>query len=90
MTKTEQYILAHLRPITDYADTYFCHVSKYRADRAMDKLEEKVKKWVDKNGGKFRTISEKKTIGDEKGYLVKIVFPTFDKRDMKGIMATLY
>lgn len=89
-TKAEQYILAHLRPITEYADTYFCHVSKFRADRAMDNLEEKVKRWAEKNGGKFCTISEKKTIGDEKGYLVKIVFPTFDKRDMKGIMATLY
>ncbi len=91
MTKTEQNILSHLRPITEYADTYFCHVSKYRADRAMDNLEEKVKKWVEKNGGKFRTISdEKKTIGDDKGYFVKIVFPTFGKRDMKSIMATLY
>lgn len=41
-TKAEQYILAHLRPITEYADTYFCHVSKFRADRAMDNLENKL------------------------------------------------
>lgn len=47
-TKAEQYILAHLRPITEYADTYFCHVSKFRADRAMDNLEEKVKRWAKK------------------------------------------
>lgn len=90
MTKTEQNILNHLRPITEYADTYFCHVGKYIADRAMDNLEERVKRWVEKNGGKFRTMSDKKTIGERKGYIVKIVFPTFNKRDMKNIMATLY
>ena len=76
-TKAEQYILAHLRPITEYADTYFCQVSKFRADRAMDNLENKVKKWAKKNGGKFCTVSEKKTIGDEKGYFISLstVYP---------------
>ena len=73
-TKAEQYILAHLRPITEYADTYFCHVSKFRADRAMDNLEEKLKRWAEKNGGKFCTVSEKKTIGDEKGYFVNLKY----------------
>lgn len=90
MTKTEQNILNHLRPITEYADTYFCFVGKYSADRAMENMELKVKRWVEKNGGRFHTSNTKRTIGDCKGYFVKIIFPTFCKRDMKNIMATIY
>lgn len=90
MTKTEQNILNHLRPMTEFADTYFCFVSKYRADRAMENMELKVKRWVERNGGKFCTSNDKKIIGEHKGYIVKIVFPTFSKRDMKNIMATIY
>lgn len=90
MTKTEQKILEHLKPMTEFADTYFCFVSKYRADRAMENMEDKVRRWVEKNGGKFRSGDEKRIIGEHKGYIVKIVFPTFNKRDMKNIMATVY
>jgi len=90
MTKTEQNILNHLKPITEYADTYFCFVGKYSADRAMENMEEKVRRWVEKNGGKFRTSNEKRIIGEHKGYIIKIIFPTFNKRNMKDIMATIY
>jgi hypothetical protein len=90
MTKTEQNILNHLRPITEFADTYFCFVGKFSSDRAMENMDDKVRRWVEKNGGKYRTSNDKIIIGEHKGYIVKIVFPTFNKRDMKNIMATIY
>ena len=90
ITKAEQAILAHLKPLGAYADVYFCFVYKHNKDRFMDSVYDKVKTWVEKNGGSISRKNDKLIIGDSKGYEVKIVFPRGTKRDMKGIMATIY
>ena len=88
MTKTEQKLLSHLTPMTEFADTYFCHIAKNNKDFYMVTIEEKVQNWVVKHGGTFKHLTGKKIIGDRKGYLVKIVFPVHN--ETKQIMATLY
>ena len=91
MTKTDEKILQHLKPYNmDLSDTYFCSIYKYNKDYFIETVFEKVAKWVEKNGGKILKLSERKTIGDKKGYIVRIIFPCYTKRDMKNIMATLY
>lgn len=90
MTKKDQSILEHLRPVGAYADVYFCFIYKYNKDRFIDSIYEKVKAWVETNGGSIVRLSEKETIGDNKGYKVKIRFPNSTKRDMKSIMSTIY
>ena len=90
MTKSEKYILDHLRPITEYADTYFCSIYYTNKDMFIDSIFDKVSKWCKKNGGTIKQLSGKKQIGDRKGYIVKIVFPTYNKRDMKNVMAAIY
>lgn len=56
----------------------------------MYSVYEKVNAWVEKNGGKIQKISDKKIIGERKGFIVRIIFPCYGKRDMKNIMSTLY
>ena len=87
---SDKQALAHLVPATDYADTYLCGIAKNNKDRFMYSVSEKVESWVLKNGGTFKRVSNKIFMGDKKGFLVKIVFPTFSKRDMKEVMASLY
>ncbi len=87
---TEKKVLSHLSPATDYADTYFCSIAKNNKNEFMYSVSKSVEEWVIKNGGRFKVISDKLFRGDRKGFLVKIVFPTFNKRDMKEVMATLY
>ena len=92
ITKTDQAILAHLTPL-DGADTYLCGISKYNKDDYIWTVEEKVKAWVERNGGTMKRLRETDnpvTIGERKGYRVQIRFPTYTKRDMKNIMATLF
>lgn len=87
MTKTLMKLLTHLEPMTDYADTYFCSIAKNNKNKFMDTVSEKIKNWVEKNGGSYNQISDKKFIGDRKGFLVKIVFPVFN--ECKQVMACL-
>lgn len=56
----------------------------------MYSVYEKVAAWVEKNGGKIQKLSGKIIDGDRKGFVVRIIFPCYWKRDMKNIMATLY
>lgn len=98
MTKSDEKILQHLTPyksvkntyIMDLSDTYFCSIDKYNKDYFMTTVFEKVSIWVEKNGGKIQKLSGKMTIRNRKGFIVRIIFPCYGKRDMKNIMATLY
>lgn len=83
-------VLEHLNPIGEFADTYFCSIYYKNKERFMYSVLDKVSEWVKENGGKIKRISGKKTIGERKGFIVKIVFPCYNNRDMKNIMATLY
>lgn len=87
MNKTEKALLEHLKPATSFADTYFCSIAKNNKNHYMDTVADKIKNWVEKNGGTFRQISDKKFMGDRKGYLVKIIFPVYNEK--KEIMANL-
>ena len=87
MNKTEKVLLEHLKAATDFADTYFCSIAKNNKNRHIDTVTDKVRNWVEKNGGTFRQISDKKFMGNRKGYLVKITFPTYNKN--KEILANL-
>ncbi len=92
ITKTDQAMLAHLTPL-DGADTYLCGISKYNKDDYIWTVEAKVKAWVERNGGTMKRLHEEAPpvcIGERKGYRVQIRFPTYTKRDMKNIMATLF
>ena len=86
LKKYERNLLSHLKAETEYADTYFCSIAKNNKNRYMDTVAEQVKAWVEKHGGYFKIISDKKFIGDRKGYLVKIIFPTYSHA--KQIMAS--
>lgn len=90
MTRNDEKILAHLKPITEFADTYLVHIYYKNKDEFMYTVFDKVKDWVEKNGGVIVKLSGKQIIGEKKGFAVKIRFPAFSKRDMKNIMATLY
>lgn len=113
ITSKDRQILAHLMPYGEFADTYLCFIYYKNKDRFMDSIFDKVKQWVEDNGGKIEKIQGKKAptfnnpgfgknkqytqrdydkiiIGECKGYKVKIVFPTFNKRNMKNIIATVY
>lgn len=87
MTKKEINLLKHLTRTTEYADTYFLGIAKNNKNKFMYTIEESIKSWVEKNGGTFRKLSDKKFMGDTKGFLVKIVFPTFN--ETKQIMAAI-
>lgn len=91
ITKTDIKILSHLQPYGTYlSDTYFCSIYFKNKERFMDSVFDKVKAWTERNGGKIQKLSGKKIIGERKGYIVRIIFPCFGKRDMKNIMASLY
>jgi len=93
LSSKDKKILSHLVPFTDsthYVDTYFCNIYFKNKDYYMYTVAEKVENWVVENGGRFRKLSDKKIFGERKGFLIKIVFPCFGKRDMKNIMATLF
>lgn len=93
ITKKEQYLLEHLKPVEYefYRDTYLCGISINNKDRFMHSIIDTVKKWVEKNGGKFEILS-KKVINHKlkrKGFIVQITFP-HSHGEMKNIMSTLY
>lgn len=94
MTKTEHNILNHLAPVEYelYHDTYLCGISVENKNAYMYSIRDKVKEWVEKNGGKFVILSDKVICHrlNKKGFVVQIYFPAFAKRDMKNIMATLF
>lgn len=53
MTKTDEKILSHLQPYNmDWTDTYLCHIYYKNKDDFMYTAFDKVKAWVEKNGGK--------------------------------------
>lgn len=91
MTKVDEKILAHLQPYNmDWSDTYLCHIYYKNKNDFMYTVFDKVKAWVEKNGGKIQRVSDKKIVGEKKGFVVRIIFPCYGKRDMKNVMATLY
>lgn len=90
MTKTDKKILEHLKPYSALSDTYFCSIYFKNKDRFMYSVFDKVKAWTEKNGGRIEKLSDKKTIGERKGFIVRIIFPCHGKRDMKNIMSLLY
>ena len=76
MLKSDKYILEHLSVYdTGLSDSY--------------SIYEKVEAWVVKNGGTIQKLSDKKILGERKGFIVRIIFPGYGKRDMKNIMATV-
>ena len=87
MTKKENNMLKHLTRVTEFADTYFCSIAKNNKNKFMYTVEEQIKNWVEKNDGTFRRLSDKKVIDEKKGFMVKIVFPSFN--NTKQIMATI-
>lgn len=93
MTQKEKYILGHLIPVEFELcrDTYLCGISINNKDRFMYSVAETVKEWVEKNGGKFTTLSDKvinHRLG-KKGFIVQITFPC-TQGEMKNIMSTLF
>lgn len=92
MTKTDKRILTHLQPYSmDWSDIYLCYIYYKNKDIFMYTVFDKVKAWVEKNGGKIQKVSnDKKIVGKKKGFIVRIIFPCCGKRDMKNVMATLY
>lgn len=90
MLKSDKYILDHLSVYdTGLSDTYFCSIYYKNKERFMYSIYEKVEAWVVKNGGTFQKLSDKKILGECKGFIVRIIFPGYGKRDMKNIMATV-
>lgn len=113
VTAKDKQMLAHLVPYGEIADIYLCFIYYKNKDKYMDSVFNKVKMWVEENGGRIEKIQgkaapsfdnptfgkNKKYIqrdygkiidGERKGYKVKILFPTFNNRDMKNIMSTIY
>lgn len=91
MLKTDKKILERLKVYdTGLSDTYFCSIYYKNKERFLYSVYEKLVVWVEKNGGSIHKISDKKIIGERKGFIVRIMFPCFGKRDLKNIMATLY
>lgn len=95
INKTDRAMLAHLTPLrgTDIPDSYLCGVSKYIKNEYVWTVEEKVRAWVERNGGTMKRLSTDDNpvcIGEKKGFKVQIRFPSYTKRDMKEIMATLW
>lgn len=91
MTKTDKRILEHLKPYEmSLSDIYFCSIYYKNKDVFMYTVFEKVSEWVKKNGGTIQKLSDKKNIGERKGFIVRIIFPCYGKRNMKNIMVNLY
>lgn len=90
MLKSDKNILDHLSVYnTGLSDTYFCSIYYKNKERFMYSVYEKVEAWVVKNGGTIQKMSDKKIFGERKGFIVRIIFPCYGKRDMKNIMATV-
>ena len=91
MLKADEKILEHLSVYnTGLSDTYFCSIYYKNKEKFMYSVYEKVYAWAERNGGRMHKLSDKKIIGERKGFVVRIIFPCYCKRDMKNIMATLY
>ena len=91
MTKEDVKVLEHLQPYNmDWSDTYLCYIYYKNKNDFMYTVFKRLKDWVEKNGGKIQRISNKKIVGEKKGFVVRIIFPCYGRRDMKNIMATLY
>mgnify|MGYP000174396301 CR=1 FL=1 len=91
MRKADKEMLEHLKVYdTGLSDTYFCSIYYKNKEAFMYSVYGKVVAWVEKNDGRIQILSDKKIIGDRKGFVVRIIFPCYGKRDMKNIMATLY
>lgn len=94
ITKAEWNILDHLAPVEYglYRDTYLCGISVENKDRYMYSVMDKVREWVEKNGGKFAVLSGKVIIHDlnKKGHVVQIHFPCYGERDMKNLMSAMF
>ncbi len=87
MTKTEQKILSYLTPSTDTQllrygnDTYFCGCSKYLdSSFRFGGCIEKVRVWVENNGGRFEVKSDYFRQDDKDGKIVQIIFPGYNKK----------
>jgi len=93
LLKKEEKILSYVKPCNYgyYTDCYFVNTYYKGKDDNMYSAKDKVKQWVESNGGTFKQLSEKMIIGENKGFIVQIVFPTYGHagRDMKNIMANL-
>ncbi len=93
MTIETQNILRHLKPVEYefYRDTYLCGVSVNNKNKFITSVANKVKAWVEKNGGKFLVLTDKIISHqiNKKGFIVQITFP-ISKGNMKTIMATLF
>lgn len=91
LTTADKYALSHLMPATEFCDNYLCYITKNNKNIFMYSVLEKIEEWVTKNGGRFKIVSNDKTyIGDRKGFIVNIVFPSYNKRNMKEIMSNLF
>ena len=91
MLKIDEKMLEHLTVYnTGLSDTYFCSIYYKNKERFMYSVYEKIAGLVERNGGSIQKLSDKKIIGERKGFVVRIIFPCYGKRDMKNIMATLY
>lgn len=96
MKKIDLKMLSYLTPATEAQllkygnDTYFCGCSKYLAWKYKDSCIEKVRAWVERNGGRFEEKSDWERINDKDGIFVQIIFPGYGKRNMKEIMSTLF
>jgi|GEM_PF-5363255 len=84
------YLLHYPYPRDYSVDTYFVNTSKYQKNSWVCSRVEAVERWVIKHGGKFEVLSECMIKGLRKGCMVKIIFPTYTKRNMKKIMSILY
>jgi len=93
LLKREEKILSYIKPYNycNYTDCYFISTYFKGRDANMYSAESKVKEWVKSNGGTFKRLSEKTIIGENKGFIVQIIFPAYGHagRDMKNIMADL-
>ena len=105
VTNTDIKILSYLAPCTEKqfikygSDSYFCYASKHLRRDTLTNRVNKVKSWVERNGGIFKLISADledvdnwyyEIQGDNHGVYVQIRFPQGCKRNMKEIMSVLY
>lgn len=92
LRKVDIYVLSHLRPYgkLGYSDTYTAYISKHLTINAYTNMCEKIETWVYRNGGRIKWLGDTFISGYDRCREVKIIFPTFGKRDMKNIMATLF
>lgn len=94
MKKVDERMLLQLTKIEYgfYRDTYLCGIAMNNKNEFMYSVRDKVKKWVERNGGKFTVLSGEVRMRNihKKGFVVQITFPCHAKKDMKNIMATIW